>query len=708
MNMKISSQTWFTNWTIHKKILAGFVIGLLFTICLGLFSMVGMHKLNRETEALAFVWLPVTQTLGNAQNSFFNSRIRQFNYFVETDEQARGQLEQELNQALQDFATHMKKAEALLTKPEDRKLCAEIIGNMRDYNEQSAQLVTLLKAGQVGEASQMLLTKTAETRRKISQASDQLVTNIVTAGRQSAESSGALYRSQRNLQILALLVVIVLSLGAGRWLARRISEPVIAIAQATNFLAEEQLPKLVDSARAIAAGDLTKQMAVHFEAIEVSANDEVGQMAESFNQMIARLNEIGSSFEQMNGNLREAVMRISQGSSQVGATSSEIKTASAQSRQSSTALSSSTEEVMATIHEMAASIRQVSTNAQTQAAATTETSAAITEMVASLHGIAEHVRELSALSASTGQAAQTGQQTLNLAAQNMQRLSASVETVGQTVDSLGSRAENIGKIVETIDDIADQTNLLALNAAIEAARAGEHGLGFAVVADEVRKLAERSARSTKEIGDLVAAIQCDSRAAVRQMDESNKHVRDYIADTSVGEAFRTILAAVEKIVGRTQEIEAATSEQSAGAEEIARATHGLSQLTQEISAATEEQSTGTAEVVRAIEQLREMVQQSVEMTNDLQKAAESLFQQSDVLKEVVGQFHFDEDFDQQVDEPASGQPGRQPGRQPGVDFQPPPERPLTSKERRQLNHLVAAKAAETASRAGSRAHGFAR
>ncbi|HYE73684.1 MAG TPA: methyl-accepting chemotaxis protein, partial [Blastocatellia bacterium] len=228
------------------------------------------------------------------------------------------------------------------------------------------------------------------------------------------------------------------------------------------------------------------------------------------------------------------------------------------------------------------------------------------------------------------------------AAQNLQRLSISVESAGQTINALGTRAQDIGKIVETIDDIADQTNLLALNAAIEAARAGEHGLGFAVVADEVRKLAERSARSTREIGALIEAIQKESTTAVQQMESSNKVVQEYMADHSVQDALGNIITAVEKTVVLTQEIEAATSEQSAGAEQIAKAVQDLARLTQVISAATEEQSTGTSEIVRSMEHMRDSVQNTAAMSSELQNAAGQLRQQADVLQNVVMRFRLEE------------------------------------------------------------------
>ena len=122
------------------------------------------------------------------------------------------------------------------------------------------------------------------------------------------------------------------------------------------------------------------------------------------------------------------------------------------------------------------------------------------------------------------------------------------------------------------------------------------------------------------------------------MGESNKTVNNVIADTSVKDALGSIIHSVEQIVTFTREIEAATGEQSAGAEEIAKATQELSRLTQEISAATEEQSTGAAEVVRTMEQMRDVVRQAAEMAVGLQGSAEQLYRQSDTLQGVIGRF----------------------------------------------------------------------
>ncbi len=455
---------------------------------------------------------------------------------------------------------------------------------------------------------------------------------------ESTEATNSFYmKLSLFLLVMATIVILVMTLLVVRAIARPLGE----VAHVLKQIAGGDLNHTLEVKSRDELGELTataKEMIGYLQNKEAAASAIASGDLQSKVVVVSEKDSLGKAFTQMSENLRHLINQIGGGSDRVASTSAQIAGASDQSKQTSSVLARSSEAITATVHEMAASIRQVAGNAQTQSAAAAETAASITQMVSNLKSIAHNTNQLSGLSSATEEAAKGGQQTLAKTESSLQRIGASVESAGSTINSLGGRAESIGKIVETIDDIADQTNLLALNAAIEAARAGEHGLGFAVVADEVRKLAERSARSTREISELIEAIQKESRAAVDQMEDSKKTVREYINDTSVKESLTTIIGLVEQMVSATHLIESATTEQSAGAEEVARATQNLTELTAEISAATEEQATGAAEVVRSMEQLRGVVEQSVQMSNDLQESAESLYQQSDVLQGVVKKF----------------------------------------------------------------------
>jgi methyl-accepting chemotaxis protein len=233
---------------------------------------------------------------------------------------------------------------------------------------------------------------------------------------------------------------------------------------------------------------------------------------------------------------------------------------------------------------------------------------------------------------------------MDKATEGLNKINTTISASGEIIGVLGQRADDIGKIIEVIDDLAEQTNLLALNAAIEAARAGEHGLGFAVVADEVRKLAEKSAQSTKEISELIQSIQKEARKAVENMDQSTTIVDQGLTlGQELNTALRKISNVVTEVYKFAQEIGAATNEQSHGSSQIARATTRLNEITHEINSAVEEQASGAHAVVKAMERMRELVQQTTSGSTELAASAEQMSKMSRNLLDGMNRFGIEHD-----------------------------------------------------------------
>ena len=328
---------------------------------------------------------------------------------------------------------------------------------------------------------------------------------------------------------------------------------------------------------------------------------------------------------------------------QVASGSGQMAGASDESAKVSVQAASAIDEVTSTMHEMSINVQNVVKNTQVQASSVAETSASIDQMVTSIQRVADTAKLLVDISHRSREEVQTGMVTMDKATAGLNRTSHAIQSSSEIIDVLGRRADDIGKIVEVIDDLAEQTNLLALNAAIEAARAGEHGLGFAVVAEEVRKLAEKSTQSTKEISELILGIQKEAREAVDNMEKSTSMVQEgLLLNKDLSVALEKISNVVSEVYKFSQEIGAATMEQSSGSSQIAKATNRLTEITQEINSSVEEQASGSQAVVRAMEKMRELVQQSTSSSTELAATAEQMSKLSRVLLESMDRFALDE------------------------------------------------------------------
>jgi len=267
----------------------------------------------------------------------------------------------------------------------------------------------------------------------------------------------------------------------------------------------------------------------------------------------------------------------------------------------STGIASAAAQLQATSSQIATGAEEVASQTSTVATASEEMASTSAEIAANCTNAAESSRR-------TSEYASTGAAVVNETIVGMGKIAERVKQTAATIDALGTRSEQIGEIIGTIEDIADQTNLLALNAAIEAARAGEQGRGFAVVADEVRALAERTTKATKEIGSMIKAIQSETREAVRSMEEGVSEVeKGAVSSKKSGESLQEILDQINEVNMQIHQIATAAEEQTATISEITTNIHQVTEVVHQSARGAEETSAAAAQLADQSQQLQNLV-----------------------------------------------------------------------------------------------------
>jgi methyl-accepting chemotaxis protein len=635
--------------TISKKLYLGF--GAILAIMLFLF-MINIFTVAREYNArsASAATLSDVQTIETIRYQMMENRLFLGNYLLSGDLRD----EDKTNKGVADLLQLAKDGSNKANDAYLRTALAQVEENERNWSENfGKQMIAKRHQVDAGDATvsdmqiYYLQHDPASWTNKSAGVLDEANRAIrKTLDESNAKAASATSWSTGFTTIGTLLAVVLGALIAFRT-AKTIKDPVHHLIEVAQRISE--------------TGDLD-------QTIDIHRDDEVGVLADNFNKMIVHLKEMATvsasiaegqlsvtirprsqqdtmakAFARMTQGLRDLVRQVRDSASQVASGAGQMASASDESAKVSVQAASAIDEVTSTMHEMSINVQNVVKNTQVQASSVAETSASIDQMVTSIQRVADTAKLLVDISHRSREEVQTGMVTMDKATEGLNRTSHAIQSSAEIIDVLGRRADDIGKIIEVIDDLAEQTNLLALNAAIEAARAGEHGLGFAVVAEEVRKLAEKSTQSTKEISELIQGIQKEAREAVENMEKSTTMVQEGLTlNKDLSLALEKISDVVSEVYKFSQEIGGATMEQSSGSSQIAKATNRLTEITQEINSSVEEQASGAQAVVRAMEKMRELVQQSTSSSTQLAATAEQMSKLSRGLLDSMDRFALDD------------------------------------------------------------------
>jgi methyl-accepting chemotaxis protein len=412
-----------------------------------------------------------------------------------------------------------------------------------------------------------------------------------------------------------------------------------------HHLSEQVFPQLVTALERLAQGDLTHRLNVTIADIPADSNaqTEEGQLLTAAAQLVGSARRIADAYSlssrqlaQLVGEVGMAVKRLNEVSAQmatatqqVGAAIAQIANSVQQSAQGATEQAATIARTQSAFEQLNRAIEGIASGAQEQAKLVSDLSHAADRIQQILQGFSRTVTEGVAAAVEAFNIASASVQKLRQMLASMNAIRSSVEAAQQQVESMNRLMADIGKIVNTIADIAQQTNLLALNAAIEAARAGEQGRGFSVVADEVRKLAERSAQATKEIADLIATIQQGAEESVKAMAATYRQVAESAATVSEAEnALGDIIAAVQKVQAQSGELERAQTDVSKALEQVFGIVQRLSAIAEQNAAATEELAATASDMSEQIRSVAHISEQTSAAMEEVSAASEEVSAQA--------------------------------------------------------------------------------
>ena len=368
------------------------------------------------------------------------------------------------------------------------------------------------------------------------------------------------------------------------------------------------------------------------EAVTLVTDDQRADIEQATAQVAAvnfKVSEITESAQALNANVEEASSSIL-----------ELGAASEQLNHTATTLSNHVEEVGGSIEQMIRSVAQVGENTDGLAEGVSETASSMSEMAVAMSEVDGTATQTAMLSAQVVQFSERGQERVHETISGMEAIRGATETANTVIGSLAHRMEEIGAIVDVIDDVADETNLLALNAAIIAAQAGDQGRSFSVVADEIKDLADRVLTSTKEIAALIRSVQSETMNATEAIALGTERVMSGVElAAEAGVALEEITGAARDSGGRIEEIVHAVREQASAARHVASLMEQVSSQVEEIREAGREQERGNEIMARGAHVTRDVAQQTQRTTAEQSRGAGRIRHSMESIRDAVDQIH---------------------------------------------------------------------
>ncbi len=514
------------NLPISRKFTYAFGIVCGLCILLGTYSFVIFHNIATESKNVSVSTFPSTVHLSEARESMNTMRREDLHLLLCAAPACVVDESAKREAAIAGFYKAAGEYEPLIDSPEERVLYGKFTSSFASYKASSDQALGLMKGGKTGDALDLLFSD--PVRNTLEEALSVINEDLrwnIKEGQDSADSITVSSSRATWINTCVNLIIVLLCGLVGVLLTREIAP---------------RIGHLRDAMEAMAAKDMTAN-------VRVTGTDELGQLGVAFNESVA--------------SIRSVLVSVAQSADTLSSATTEISARAVQSSGNAKTESSKINQIAAAAQEMTATIGEISHNAESAASA-------------------------SRVSAET---ADQGGSVMQAAAVTMEKIAAATSSVSDKMTSLALRSEEIGKVVNVIQEISEQTNLLALNAAIEAARAGEHGRGFAVVAGEVRRLAERTKGATEEIAGTIRSIQEETRGTLEVMHESRSAVENGMGETSrARQSLEAIIESSKQVEHQINLIATAATEQTAASGEISESAGHISQLSNESAQGSEE------------------------------------------------------------------------------------------------------------------------